>query len=127
METRPRPQRSSPLCAAAPSLAYARFGRVKRLFDLLLIATLLVAGGIGAYFIGHRVDHLSNQAASQDSELNQTTTVATHTSSGRTIDGHHVTPLLIGVTLAVIVLAFLAASVINAAMRARKRERWHVT
>jgi hypothetical protein len=102
-------------------------GRVKRLVDLLLISTLLVAGGIGAYFIGHRVDHLSNQAASQDSELNGTTTVATHSSSGRTIDGHHITPVLIGVTLAVIVLALIAASVINAAVKARRRERWRVT
>jgi hypothetical protein len=102
-------------------------GRVKRLIDLLLISILLGAGGIGAYFIGHRVDHLSNQAASQDSELNSTTTVATHSSSGRTIGGHHVTPLLIGVTLAVIVLALIAASVINAAVKARKRERWRVT
>jgi hypothetical protein len=102
-------------------------GHVKRLIDLLLISTLLAAGGIGAYFIGHRVDHLSNQAASQDSELNGTTTIASHSSSGRTIDGHHVTPLLIGVTLAVIVLAFIAASVLNAAVRARRRERWRVT
>ena len=100
---------------------------MKRLVDLLLISTLLVAGGIGAYFIGHRVDHLSNQAASQDSELNQTTTLATHTSSGRTIDGHHVTPVLVGGTLAVIVLALIAASMINAALKARKRERWRVS
>ena len=100
---------------------------MKRLIDLLLISALLGAGGIGAYFIGHRVDHLSNQAASQDSELNGTTTIATHTSSGRTIDGHHITPVLVGVTAAVIVLALIAASVINAGVRARKRERWRVT
>ena len=92
----------------------------------MLISTLLVAGGIGAYFIGHRVDHLSNQAASQDSELNSTTTIATH-SSGQTIGGHHVTPVLVGVTVAAIGLALIAASVINAAVRARKRERWRVS
>jgi hypothetical protein len=101
--------------------------RVKRLVDLLLVSTLLVAGGIGAYFIGHRVDHLSNQAASQDSELNSTTTVATHSATGRMIDGHHITPVLVGVTVAAIGLALIAASVINAAVRARKRERWRVS
>ena len=100
---------------------------MKRLVDLLLISTLLVAGGIGAYFIGHRVDHLSNQAASQDSELNGTTTLATHTSSGRTIDGHHITPVLVGGTLAIIVLAIIAATVIKSAIKSRKRERWRVS
>ena len=100
---------------------------MKRLVDLLLISTLLVAGGIGAYFIGHRVDHLSNPAASQDSELNGTTTLATHTSSGRTIDGHHITPVLVGGTLAIIVLAIIAATVIKSAIKSRKRERWRVS
>jgi hypothetical protein len=101
---------------------------MRRLLDLVLISLLLGAGGVGAYFIGHRVDHLSNQAASQDSELNGTTTVATHTAGhGRTIDGRHITPLLVGLTIAGLVLALLAASVINAAVKGRRRERWRVS
>ena len=100
------------------------------MFDLLLIAVLLGAAGIGAYAIGHRVDHLSNQAASQDSELNGTTTVGTTTTAARhgaTIDGRHITPVLVGVALGAVLLAFIAAWLINAAAKGRKRERWRIS
>ena len=47
---------------------------MRRILDVVLIAVLLGAAGFGAYLIGHRVDHLSNQASSQDAELQTTTT-----------------------------------------------------
>ncbi|MBA3844602.1 MAG: hypothetical protein H0X39_18640 [Actinobacteria bacterium] len=97
---------------------------MRKLTDLMILAAVLVAGGIGAYAIGHKVDHLSNQAASKDSEL-QTTT-----SAGTTV-GHasrtHLTPLIVAAVLGGILLAFIAASLISAGLRSRKRERWRAT
>jgi hypothetical protein len=104
---------------------------MKRLRDWVLAAILLGAAAFGAYEIGHRVDHLSNQASSQDSELNGTTTTgasATQTAThGHTIDGRHITPLLVGVAVAAVLLAFVLAALVNAAVKGRKRERWRVS
>jgi hypothetical protein len=98
---------------------------MKRLIDLLLIVLLLGAGGIGAYFIGHRVDHLSNQAASQDSELNGTTTTAVH--HAHTIAGRHITPLLVGEVLLGVLLIVVVIWLVAALANRAKRERWRVS
>ena len=102
---------------------------MKSLRDLLLAAILLGAAGFGAYEVGHRVDHLSNQASSQDSELNGTTTTAgsTGTHHAHTLAGRHITPLLVGEAILVVVAAFIAVALINAALRSRKRESWHIS
>ena len=100
------------------------------MLDLLLIALLLGAAGIGAYEIGHRVDRLSNQAASQDPELNGTTTLGAATSAARhahTSSRTHVTPLFVGGVVLAVLLAFVGASLISALLRARKRQRWRVS
>ncbi len=102
---------------------------MRRLLDLLIVTVLLGAAGIGAYEIGHRVDHLSNQAATNDPELNGTTTVATHTTTGHahTIAGRHVTPFFVIGAIVVVLLAFLAATLVNTLVKGRKRERWRVS
>jgi hypothetical protein len=111
---------------------------MKNLRDLLLAAILLGAGGFGAYEIGSRVDHLSNQAASQDSEFNGTvTTTATTASPGSTgstgshhsfmIDGRHVTPLLMGAAVLVVLAAFFALALLKSVVKGRRRERWRVS
>jgi hypothetical protein len=101
---------------------------MKNLRDLLIACVLLAAGGFGAYEIGHRVDHLSNESASQDSELNGTTKPATtggHHSI--TIDGKHITPLLMGAAVLVLIALIFALGLLNAAVKGRKRERWRVS
>jgi hypothetical protein len=103
---------------------------MKRFRDFVLAAILLGAAAFGAYEIGHRVDHLSNQAASSDSELNGTTTTAAGTkvaAHGHEIAGRHVTPLLVGAAVLAVLLAFVLAALINAAAKGRKRERWRVS
>jgi Uncharacterized protein conserved in bacteria (DUF2062) len=103
---------------------------MRRLVDLLLIAALLGAAGVGAYLIGHRVDHLSNQASSQDSELNGTTTVSgTHTGATHThrIFGSHVTPLLVGAAVLAALAALVLAWLVNALVKSRRRQRWRLS
>ena len=46
---------------------------------------------------------------------------------GHTIDGRHITPLLVGIAVAAVILAFVLASLVNAAVKGRKRERWRVS
>ena len=100
---------------------------MKNLRDLLLAAILLGAGGFGAYEIGSRVDHLSNQAASQDAELNSTTTRSTGTHHVHTIAGRHITPLLVGEAALVVLAAILAVALITSVVKAHKRQRWSVS
>jgi protein subunit release factor A len=96
---------------------------MRRLTDFVLITGLLLAIGGGAYFIGSRVDHESDKLASQDSELNQTTSAATPTKKAS--NNHTVVYVAIGVggVAAALFLTSLAGSFV----RARKRERWHAT
>jgi hypothetical protein len=94
---------------------------MKRLVDGLLIVLALGAIGLGAYAIGHKVDHESKSLASQDSELNGTTTVAgdqTHTTRS------HKTPIIVGVALGGAVVLLLLGSGVSAISRARRREHW---
>jgi hypothetical protein len=95
---------------------------MQRLVNVLITALILTAVGLGAYELGHRVDHYSNQAASKDSELNQvtTTTVVRHTTSNRT-------PIIVGLGIGGAVVALMLASLTNSFVRSRKRERWHAT
>jgi hypothetical protein len=103
---------------------------MRRLVDLLLIAALLGAAGVGAYLIGHRVDHLSNQASSQDSELNGTTTVAGTHAAGHShgfLSSHHVTPLLVAAAVLAVLAALVLAWLINALLKSRRRQRWRLS
>ena len=102
---------------------------MKNLRDLIIACVLLAAGGIGAYEIGHRVDHLSNKSAAQDAELNGTTTARTTSGPHHsiTIDGKHITPLLMGLAVLVVIAVIFALGLLNAAVKGRKRERWRVS
>jgi hypothetical protein len=95
---------------------------VKRVLDIVLIVVILCAAGFGAYEIGRRVDHLSNQAASQDSELNQTTATV------RTVQHHsNKTPYFIVGGVAVGVAAIALGSAVEGMRKGRRRQRWHAT
>ena len=98
------------------------FWVMRRVVNILIVALFLTAVGLGAYELGHRVDHYSNQAASQDSELNHPTTAApaSHTTS-------HRTPIIVGLGIGGAAVALLLASLTNSLVRSRKRERWHAT
>lgn len=102
---------------------------MRRLVDLLLIALLLGAAGVGAYLIGSRVDHLSNQASSQDSELATTTAAGTHatTHSHGFLSSHHVTPLLVAAAVLAALAALVLAWLINSLFKNRRRQRWRLS
>lgn len=99
---------------------------MRRILDVVLIALFLTAAGIGAYEIGHRVDRLSNQSASHDSELNHTTTTTVAAPQVHTIAGRHITPLLVLGALGVVLLALIGVALLKSALKGRKREHWHV-
>lgn len=103
---------------------------MRRVLDVVLIAVLLGAAGAGAYVIGHRVDHLSNQTASQDAELQGTTTVGSAAPSaqhGHTIAGAHVTPLLVTAAVLAALGALVVAMLVNALVKSRRRQRWRLS
>ncbi len=102
---------------------------MRRILDVVLIALLLGAAGFGAYLIGHRVDHLSNQASSQDSELQTTTagSAAPAAHHGYTIAGSHVTPLLVTAAVLAALGALVLAMLINALVKSRRRQRWRLS
>jgi hypothetical protein len=102
---------------------------MRRVLDVVLIAILLGAAGFGAYLIGHRVDHLSNQASSQDAELHTTTTGATAPSThhGLTIAGSHVTPLFVTAVVLGVLCALVLAMLINSLVKSRRRQRWRLS
>jgi drug/metabolite transporter (DMT)-like permease len=101
---------------------------MKRVLDVILIALLLGAAGFGAYLIGHRVDHLSNQASSQDAEL-QTTTAGSATAAhhGYMIDGTRITPTLVIGAALVVLGALVLVFLINALVKSRRRQRWRLS
>ena len=101
---------------------------MRRILDVVLIAVLLGAAGFGAYLIGHHVDHLSNQASSQDSELQTTTgSAAPAAHHGYTIAGSHVTPLLVTAAVLAALGALVLAVLINALVKSRRRQRWRLS
>jgi len=95
---------------------------VRRIVDLLLIAAILGAVGFGAYEVGQHVDKTSNTLAKQDSELGQTVyhPTAANGPSRRTVE-------LIGISIAGAAGVMLVVSLASAALRTRKRQRWHAT
>ena len=95
---------------------------MRRIIDIVLIAAVLCAAGMGAYVLGRHVDHLSNQTASQDSELNSTT-VATR------VVHHHSdrTPYFVGGAIGVALGAMVLGSALESVARSRRRQRWHAT
>jgi ABC-type Na+ efflux pump permease subunit len=100
---------------------------MRRVLDVVLIAILLGAAGFGAYLIGHRVDHLSNQVSSQDSELQTTTAAAPAVHHGHTIAGTHITPLLVISAVLALFGALILAALINALVKSRRRQRWRLS
>ena len=102
---------------------------MRRVLDVILIAVLLGAAGFGAYLIGHRVDHLSNQASSQDSELQTTTTAgsAATVHHGYMIDGTRITPVVVMEAALAILGALVLALLINALVKSRRRQRWRLS
>jgi hypothetical protein len=96
---------------------------MRRLLDVLLIATILAAVGVGAFYIGHRVDNESNKLANQDPELNQTTSAAGQTkksSSNRTV-------IYVAIGVGGVAAALFLPSLSSQFVRSRRRERWHAT
>jgi hypothetical protein len=95
---------------------------MRRLLDILLIATILAAVGVGAFYIGHRVDNESNKLASQDSELNKTTSASgpTKKSSNRTV-------VYVAIGVGGVAVALFLTSLSSQFVRSRRRERWHAT
>ncbi len=102
---------------------------MRRVLDVVLIAVLLGAAGYGAYLIGNHVDHLSNQASSQDAEL-QTTTAASPTPAAHhayTIAGHQVTPLLVTSAVLAVLGALVLVALITSLVKSRRRQRWRLS
>jgi hypothetical protein len=95
---------------------------MRRLLDVVLIVLFLGAVGFGAYKLGHRVDHLSNQAASQDSELNQPTTTSAVQPTHRA--RLHQTPIIVAAALGGTVVMLIVASALGSFARSRRREHW---
>jgi hypothetical protein len=93
---------------------------MRRVIDVLLVVLVLAVVGLGAYYIGHRVDNESNSLSKSDSELNGTTVAA-----GTHVKKSHETPIIIGAALGGAALLMVLGSATSAAMRSRKRERWH--
>jgi hypothetical protein len=95
---------------------------VRRIIDIVLIAAVLCAAGMGAYLLGRHVDNLSNQTASQDSELS-TTTVTT------TVAHHHSdrTPYFVAGAIGIALGALVLGSAAESFARSRRRQRWHAT
>jgi hypothetical protein len=94
---------------------------MRRLIDGFLILLVLGAVGLGAYAIGHRVDHESRSLSSQDSELNSTTVASAPTTASTKT---HRTPIIIGVALGGAVVLLILGSATGALIRSRKRESW---
>jgi uncharacterized membrane protein len=95
---------------------------VRRIVDLLLIAAILGAVGYGAYEVGRHVDSTSNTLAKQDSELGQTVYRPRNANgpSRHTVE-------LIGISIAGAAGVMIIVSLAGAALRTRKRQRWHAT
>jgi hypothetical protein len=93
---------------------------VKRLVDFVLIVLLLAAVGLGAYYIGHRVDNESNSLSSQDTELHSTTVAAGHTTTAK----KHRTEIIVGAALGGTAVLILLGSLTSTLIRTRKRDSW---
>jgi hypothetical protein len=96
---------------------------MRRFVDVLLLLSILAAVGLGAYYIGSRVDNESNKLASQDSELNQTTSATAPTK--KSSNNHTVVYVAIGV--GGVAAALFLTSLTSSLVRGRRRERWHAT
>jgi mannose-6-phosphate isomerase-like protein (cupin superfamily) len=97
---------------------------VRRVFDIVLIAAIVCAVGAGAYVLGRRVDHLSNQTAAKDSELSSTTV------AGTVVHHHHHsnrTWYFVAGAVGIAVGAMALGSVAESLARSRRRQRWHAT
>jgi|SRR6476659_5026995 hypothetical protein len=105
----------------SPSGSLDTVSGMRRLIDGFLIVLVLGAVGLGAYAIGHRVDHESSKLSSQDSELHSTTVASAPTA---TTTKSHRTPIIIGVALGGAVVLLILGSATGAMLRSRKRESW---
>jgi hypothetical protein len=106
------------------AVSHERYGPgMRRFVDLVLIALVLAVVGVGAYELGHRVDHTSNNLATQDSELNSTTGGTTRTTSS----DKHRTEIIVGGALAGTVVLIVLGSLASSLIRSRKREYWRAS
>jgi hypothetical protein len=95
---------------------------VRRIVDLLLIFAILGAVGFGAYEVGRNVDKTSDTLARHDSELGQTTYRRAQPKG----PSRH-TWELVGGSIAAVAGVMFVVSFGSAALKTRKRQRWHAT
>jgi hypothetical protein len=94
---------------------------VKRLLDLVLMIAIVGVVGYGAYLVGRRVDHYSSKQAE---EVIGTTTVGTTTRVITTHKHSNKTPYFVVVGIAVAGGAILFSSLLDTALKSRRRQRW---
>jgi hypothetical protein len=95
---------------------------VRKILDILLIAAILTAVGVGAYEIGSRVSKESNELASHDADLNQKKTTP-NTNGGPSRETVLVVAGAVGGAAGVIVLVSLGGSF----RRSRRKQHWRAT
>jgi hypothetical protein len=95
---------------------------MRRLLDLILIAAILSAVGVGAYVLGKRIDTTSNTLAKQDSELNQRVVRHSNPSgpSRHTIE-------LVGAAVGGAIGVMIVVSIGSSLFRTRRRQHWRAT
>lgn len=95
---------------------------VRRVIDLFLIIAILIAVGFGAYRLGRTVDTTSNNLASHDSELGQTTYRHANPKGPSKHTIEYIAVSVAGAAGIMIIVSFASAM-----LKTRRRQRWHAT